>query len=41
MVLGGVLAAPVAALVAVRRLPARLLVPVVGAIVSLFALRNL
>ena len=39
--MGGVLAAPVAVLVVVRRLPARLLVLVVRAIVSLFALRNL
>lgn len=39
--MGGVLAAPVAVLVVVRRLPARPLVPVVRAIVSLFALRNL
>jgi hypothetical protein len=36
-----VLAAPVAALVVVRRLPGRLLVAVVGAVVSLLALRNL
>ena len=38
--LGGVLAAPVAAL-AVRRLPGRLLMALVGAAVSLLALRNL
>ena len=40
LVLGGVLAAPVAALV-VRRLPGRLLMAVVGAVVSLLALRSL
>jgi hypothetical protein len=40
LVLGGVLAAPVAAL-AVRRLPGRLLMALVGAAVSLLALRNL
>ena len=40
LVLGGVLAAPIAAL-EVRRLPGRLLVAVVGAVVSLLALRNL
>jgi uncharacterized membrane protein YfcA len=40
LVLGGVLAAPIAALV-VRRLPGRLLMAVVGAAVSLLALRSL
>jgi uncharacterized membrane protein YfcA len=40
LVLGGVLAAPIAALV-VRRLPGRLLMAVVGAVVSLLALRSL
>ena len=40
LVLGGVLAAPIAAL-AVRRLPGRLLMAVVGAAVSLLALRSL
>jgi uncharacterized protein len=40
LVLGGMLAAPIAAL-AVRRLPGRLLMAVVGAVVSLLALRNL
>ncbi len=40
VVLGGVLAAPIAALV-VRRLPGRLLMALVGAVVSLLAPRNL
>ena len=40
LVPGGVLAAPIAALV-VRRSPARLLMAVVGAAVSLMALRSL
>lgn len=40
LVLGGVLAAPMAALV-VRRLPARLLMAIVGVVVSLLALRGL
>jgi uncharacterized membrane protein YfcA len=40
LVLGGMLAAPVAALLA-RRLPGRRLVAIVGAVVSLLALRSL
>jgi uncharacterized protein len=40
LVLGGVLAAPFAALVA-RRLPARPLMVIVGVVVSLLALRSL
>jgi uncharacterized protein len=40
LMLGGVLAAPVAALV-VRRVPGRLLMALVGAAVSLLALRSL